>query len=73
MPIQNGGTSAKRIANICQRLMRTPMPILEQIRKGSEVQAAAAEESSAAMSQIEQGAKIAMERGKAAATNLKAV
>ena len=34
MPIQNGGTSAKRIANICQRLMRTPMPILEQIRKG---------------------------------------
>ena len=34
MPIQNGGVSAKRIANICQRLLRTPMPVLEQIRKG---------------------------------------
>ena len=34
MPIQNGGTSAKRIASICQRLLRTPMPVLEQVRKG---------------------------------------
>jgi hypothetical protein len=34
MPIQNGGTSAKRIASIGLRLMHTPMPVIEQVRKG---------------------------------------
>jgi hypothetical protein len=34
MPIQNGGQSAKYIANISRRLLHTPMPMLEQIRKG---------------------------------------
>jgi hypothetical protein len=34
MPIQNGGLSAKYIANISRRLLHTPMPVLEQIRKG---------------------------------------
>jgi len=34
MPIQNGGQSAKYIASISRRLLRTPMPVLEQIRKG---------------------------------------
>jgi len=34
MPIQNGGLSAKYIAGISRRLLRTPMPMLEQIRKG---------------------------------------
>jgi hypothetical protein len=35
MPIQNGGTSAERIANLGRRLLHTPMPVLEQMRKGS--------------------------------------
>lgn len=34
MPIQNNGASAAHIANICKRLLHTPMPVLEQIRKG---------------------------------------
>jgi len=34
MPIQNNGASAARIAAICHRLVRTPMPVLEKIRKG---------------------------------------
>ena len=38
MPIQNGGQSAKYIASISRRLLRTPMPVLEQIRKGYRAQ-----------------------------------
>ena len=34
MPIQNGGVSAKRIACLCQHLLRMPMPLLQQARKG---------------------------------------
>ncbi len=34
MPIQNRAVSAQRIAGICQRLMQTPLPILEQVRQG---------------------------------------
>jgi hypothetical protein len=34
MPIQNNGASAKRIANMCCRLLHTPMPVLRQIRRG---------------------------------------
>lgn len=34
MPIQNGGVSAGRIAAICHRILHTPMPVLEQVRKG---------------------------------------
>ncbi|MGA7193588.1 MAG: hypothetical protein WBW94_08160 [Anaerolineales bacterium] len=34
MPIQNGGLSAQRIAEISRRLLHTPMPVLEQIRRG---------------------------------------
>jgi hypothetical protein len=34
MPIQNGGVSAKYIASISRRLLHTPMPMLEKIRKG---------------------------------------
>ncbi len=34
MPIQNGGTSAKRIAAICRHILHTPMTVLEQIRHG---------------------------------------
>jgi len=34
MPIQNGGISSERIANICRRLLHTPMPVLEQVRRG---------------------------------------
>ncbi len=33
MPIQNGGASGERIANIARRLLHTPMHALEQIRK----------------------------------------
>ncbi len=35
MPIQNGGASAQRIANIARRVLHTPMPILQQIRRGT--------------------------------------
>jgi hypothetical protein len=35
MPIQNEGTSGLRIANLCKRILYTPMPVLEQIRKGN--------------------------------------
>jgi hypothetical protein len=35
MPIQNGGDSARRIANICRRIMHTPMPIIQRARRGA--------------------------------------
>jgi hypothetical protein len=34
MPIQNGGESAQRIANISRRVLHTPMSVLQQIRRG---------------------------------------
>lgn len=34
MPIQNQGSSARRIANLSKRLLHTPMHILTQVRKG---------------------------------------
>ena len=34
MPVQNGGMSAQKIAEISRRLLHTPMPVLEQVRKG---------------------------------------
>ena len=34
MPIQNGGTSARRIGNICRRVLNTPMSELEPVRAG---------------------------------------
>jgi hypothetical protein len=37
MPIQNSGASAERIANVCRRLLLTPMPVLHQIRRGLRV------------------------------------
>lgn len=37
MPIQNNGASAEHIASVCRRLMSTPMPVLQQIRKGYRV------------------------------------
>jgi hypothetical protein len=33
MPIQNGGTSALKIAQVCQQIMNTPMPLIEQRRE----------------------------------------
>jgi hypothetical protein len=35
MPIQNGATSALRIANLCRQVLHTPMPVLNQVRKGN--------------------------------------
>lgn len=35
MPIQNGGTSAEHIANICERILRTPIELLQETRKGA--------------------------------------
>ncbi len=34
MPIQNGGQSGANIASLCKRVLHTPMPVLQQIRKG---------------------------------------
>ncbi len=34
MPVQNNGTSAQRIANISKHVLLTPMPVLQQIRRG---------------------------------------
>jgi hypothetical protein len=34
MPIQNNGASSQRIANIARRVLHTPMPVLQQIRRG---------------------------------------
>lgn len=34
MPLQNGGNSGAKIASICRRVLHTPMPVLQQIRKG---------------------------------------
>lgn len=34
MPIQNSGMSAHYIANICRRVLHTPMPVLKQMRAG---------------------------------------
>jgi len=34
MPIQNGGVSAQKISEISRRLLHTPMPVLEQVRRG---------------------------------------
>ena len=33
MPIQNGGSSAEYIANICERVLRTPLEVLQARRK----------------------------------------
>ena len=33
MPIQNRGTSAVKIAQVCQQVMDTPMPVIEQRRR----------------------------------------
>lgn len=38
MPIQNNGTSSKRIANLALRILHTPMPVLQQIRRGLRAQ-----------------------------------
>lgn len=35
MPIQNGGVSAQRIAAIARRVLHTPMPVLQQVRRGT--------------------------------------
>jgi hypothetical protein len=35
MPIQNSGISAQRIAAICRRILHTPMPVLQQVRRGN--------------------------------------
>jgi hypothetical protein len=35
MPIQNNGTSSQRIATICKRVLHTPMPVLQQVRRGT--------------------------------------
>ena len=34
MPIQNTGISSQRIATICRRVLHTPMPVLQQVRRG---------------------------------------
>jgi hypothetical protein len=34
MPIQNNGKSSQRIASIAKRVLHTPMPVLQQIRRG---------------------------------------
>ena len=34
LPIQNGGISAHKIAEISRRLLNTPMPVLEKVRRG---------------------------------------
>ena len=33
MPIQNGGTSAQKIKQVCQLILDTPMPLIEQRRR----------------------------------------
>ena len=33
MPIQNNGTSAQKIAQVCRLIMNTPMPLIEQRRR----------------------------------------
>ncbi|MFZ5909523.1 MAG: hypothetical protein ACOYYU_05865 [Chloroflexota bacterium] len=35
MPIQNEGSSARRIASLSRRVLHTPMHVLEQVRKGN--------------------------------------
>lgn len=35
MPIQNGATTGLRIANLCKQVLHTPMPVLNQVRKGN--------------------------------------
>lgn len=34
MPIQNNGASAERISKICRNVLRTPLPVLREIRAG---------------------------------------
>jgi len=33
MPIQNGGTSAQKISQVCRLMLNTPMPLIEQRRR----------------------------------------
>ena len=35
MPVQNNGISSQKIATIAKRVIHTPMPVLQQIRKGN--------------------------------------
>jgi methyl-accepting chemotaxis protein len=69
-------SAAEELSSAVQEINRSGTQIMvaiEQIRKGSEVQAAAAEESSAAISQIEKGLELAQLRATAGSEKVQAI
>jgi methyl-accepting chemotaxis protein len=69
-------SAAEELSSAVQEINRSGaqiMAAIEQIRKGSEVQAAAAEESSAAVSQIEKGVELAQVRATAGGEKVLAI
>jgi len=69
-------SAAEELSSAVQEINRSGaqiMAAIEQIRKGSEVQAAAAEESSAAISQIEKGVELAQVRATAGGEKVLAI
>ncbi|OYT88624.1 MAG: chemotaxis protein [Burkholderiales bacterium PBB6] len=69
-------SSAEELSSAVQEISRSGtqiMTAIDQIRKGSEVQSAATEESAAAVTQIERGAQIAQARGTAGVEKVGAI
>jgi methyl-accepting chemotaxis protein len=69
-------SAAEELSSAVQEISRSGsqiMAAIEQIRKGSEVQAAAAEESSAAITQIEKGVELAQQRATAGGEKVLAI
>jgi methyl-accepting chemotaxis protein len=69
-------SAAEELSSAVQEINRSGtqiMAAIEQIRKGSEVQAAAAEESSAAVNQIEKGVELAQQRATAGGEKVLAI
>jgi methyl-accepting chemotaxis protein len=61
-------SAAEELSSAVQEISRSGaqiMTAIDQIRRGADVQSAGCEESSAAITQIERGAQLAMERGQA--------
>jgi methyl-accepting chemotaxis protein len=69
-------SAAEELSSAVQEISRSGsqiMAAIDQIRKGSEVQAAAAEESSAAITQIEKGVELAQQRATAGGEKVLAI
>jgi len=69
-------SAAEELSSAVQEISRSGsqiMTAIDQIRRGADVQSAGSEESSAAITQIERGAQVAMQRGQVSAEKVAAI